>query len=136
MKLANILLVEDSDHDAVFFRDFFERQRICNRITRVVNYQDAWLHLQSGEKFDLLVVDIRIPGNGGLELVERVKALPGYDGVPVIVTSGVDAEESVREACHLGVLAFIVKPLTVEKWWPVIQELKKLHIGLMVEVAA
>ena len=135
MKLANILLVEDYDGDAAFFRGFFERQRICNNVTRVLDYKDAWLQVQSGEKFDLLVVDIRIPGNGGLELVERIKALPGYDGVPVIVTSGMDAEENVKEACRLGVLAFIVKPLTAEKFWPVIQELKKLHIGLMVEVA-
>ncbi len=100
-----------------------------------MDYHDAWLHGQSGEKSDLLVVNIRLPGNGGLELVERIKALPGYDGVPVIVTSGADGEEHVREACRLGVLAFIVRPLTVEKWWPVIQELKKLHIGLMVEAA-
>ena len=88
MKLAHILLVEDYDGDAAFFRGFFERQRICNNVTRVLDYKDAWLQVQSGEKFDLLVVDIRIPGNGGLELVERIKALPGYDGVPVIVTSG------------------------------------------------
>jgi len=40
-----------------------------------------------------------------------------------------DAEENIKEACRLGVLAFIVKPLTAEKFWPVIQELKKLHIG-------
>jgi len=35
MTLANILLVEDCDADALFFRDFFERQRICNRVTPV-----------------------------------------------------------------------------------------------------
>jgi CheY-like chemotaxis protein len=120
MKLANILLVEDSNRNARFFRDFFERQRICNKVTRVNNYQDAWLSIQSGEKFDLLVVDIRLPGNGGLELVERINALPEYDGVPVIVTSGMDTEENVKEACRLGVPAYIVKPLTVEKCWPVI----------------
>jgi response regulator of citrate/malate metabolism len=113
MKLANILLVEDSDNDAAFFRDFFEHRRICNRIARVVSYQDAWLHVQSREKFDLLVVDIRIPGNGGLELIEQIRALLGYDSVLVIVTSGADGEEHVREACRLGVLAYIVKPLTV-----------------------
>jgi CheY-like chemotaxis protein len=135
MKLANILLVEDCDADAAFLHDFFERQRICNQVTRVCEYQDAWLHVQSVERFDLLVVDIRIPGPGGLELVERIKALPGYDGVPVIVTSGVDAEAHVKEACRLGVLAFIVKPMTAERFWPVIQELKRLHIGLMVEAA-
>src|SRR4030095_6991611 len=36
--------------------------------------------VQSVERFDLLVIDIRIPGNGGLELVERIKALPGSIG--------------------------------------------------------
>jgi response regulator of citrate/malate metabolism len=83
----------------------------------------------------LLVVDRHLPGNGGLELGERIKALPGYDGVSIIVTSGLDEEEHVKEACPLGVLAYIVKPLMAEKFWPVIQALKKLHIGLMVEVA-
>jgi CheY-like chemotaxis protein len=77
MKLANILLVEDCDADALFFQDFFATQRICNAVTRVVSYQEAWLHVQSGERFDLLVVDIRLPGNGGLDFIERMKALPG-----------------------------------------------------------
>jgi hypothetical protein len=53
MKFANVLLVEDLDSDAAFFRDFCERQRICNNVTRVVSYQDAWLHVQTGERFDL-----------------------------------------------------------------------------------
>ncbi len=72
------------------------------QVTRVCDYQDAWLQVQSGERFDLLVVDIRIPGNGGLELVEWIKALPGYDGVPVIVTSGVDAETRLRRPAVWG----------------------------------
>jgi hypothetical protein len=35
MKLASILRVEDCDADAAFFRDFFERRRICNQVTRM-----------------------------------------------------------------------------------------------------
>ena len=135
LRLANILLVEDCDADAAFFQDFFERQRICNKFTRVKTYQDAWLHIQSGARFNLLVVDIRIPGNGGLELIERIRTSPGYREVPVIITSGTDVPEDVKTAVELGVLAYIIKPLTSEKWWPVIEELKELHIGLMVRAA-
>jgi DNA-binding NarL/FixJ family response regulator len=76
---------------------------------------------------------IRILGAGGLELVERINTLPGYDGVPVMVTSGMDADAQVNEACRIGVLAFLVKPPTAEKVWPVIQALKMCHISLMVE---
>jgi CheY-like chemotaxis protein len=82
-----------------------------------------------------LIVDIRIPGNGGLEFIEWLRALPGYDDVPVIVSSGMEFEADIKKACSLGVLAYIVKPMTPEKWWPVIKELKKLHVGLMVEAA-
>jgi hypothetical protein len=40
LRFAHILLVEDSDADADFFQDFFERQRIGNKVTRVI-YKDA-----------------------------------------------------------------------------------------------
>jgi CheY-like chemotaxis protein len=109
MKLANILLVEDCDGDALFFEDFFERQRICNQVVRAKTYQEALRQIQSGERFDMCVVDIFIPGDGGLELIERAKALPGYHDVPMIVISGVEAEHDVKEACRLGVLAFILR---------------------------
>ena len=132
MELAKILLVEDCDSDADFLRRFFKEERICNCMTWVTTVSDAKLHVQSGTRFDLLIVDIRIPGNGGLEFIEWTRTLPGYNDIPVIVSSGVEYEADVKKACQLGVLAYIVKPMTPEKWWPVIKELKKLHIGLMV----
>jgi CheY-like chemotaxis protein len=135
MKLANILLVEDCDADAAFFMDFLERQRICNRVTRVVSYQDAWLHIQSGEIFDLLVVDIRIPGNGGLDVVKRAMEFPGYQKAKVIITSGMEHSEDVKAAAALDVVAYIVKPITEEKWEAAIAELKEVYKGYMVRAA-
>jgi len=132
LKLASILLVEDCNADADFFQAFFEGKRICNRVTRVVSYQDAWLHVQSGEKFDLLVVDIRVPGNGGLELVEQIKSFPGYNKVPTIVTSGIETEQDVKKARSLGVVAYIVKPLSQGKWAAAIEELKEIYTGYLV----
>ena len=135
LRLANILLVEDCDADAAFFRDFFERQRIRNKITRVISYQDALLHIQSGEMYDLLVVDMRIPGNGGLELIERIRNMPGYQEVPVVITSGMEVPKDVKAAKKLEVLVYMVKPLSKEKWDAAVDELK-LHIGLLVMVKA
>jgi CheY-like chemotaxis protein len=135
LRLANILLVEDCDADAAFFRDFFERQRIRNKVTRVISYQDALLHIQSGEMYDLLVVDMRIPGNGGLELIERIRTMPGYQEVPVVITSGMEVPKDVKAAKKLEVLVYMVKPLSKEKWDAAVDELK-LHIGLLVMVKA
>jgi CheY-like chemotaxis protein len=86
-----------------------------------------------------LVIDLLLPGEGGLELIESLQMIPKYRDVPVIVMSGIEEDKKIdkmaQQAANLGALAYIVKPLSFEKWWPVIQELKKLHIGLMVEAA-
>ena len=86
-----------------------------------------------------LVIDLLLPGEGGLELIESLQMIPKYRDVPVIVMSGIEEDKKIdktaQQAANLGALAYIVKPLSFEKWWPVIQELKKLHIDLMVEAA-
>jgi CheY-like chemotaxis protein len=138
LEVANILLVEDCDDDVMFLRDFFEKERIGNRVTRVRDYESAWRHIESGAKFDLLVVDIRIPGNGGLELIERVRAVPGYQDVRVIIMSGVDTPKDAKEvpkeaqtAAGLKVLVYMVKPVSREKWEAAVEELR-LHKAYMV----
>jgi CheY-like chemotaxis protein len=61
---------------------------------------------------DLLIVDVRLPGITGLELIERWHK-QNID-VPVIVTTGF-AEPAVRETAeHLGVKAFFAKPLPMD----------------------
>jgi CheY-like chemotaxis protein len=86
-----------------------------------------------------ICVQLSAPGEGGLELIESLQTIPKYRDVPVIVMSGIEEDKKIdttaQQAANLGALAYIVKPLSFEKWWPVIQELKKLHIGLMVEAA-
>jgi CheY-like chemotaxis protein len=107
MKLASILLVEDCDEDAEFLRRFFQIERICNHITWVKALSDAKLMCKSGTRFDLLIVDIRIPGNGGLEFVEWSAPFPA-DDVPVIVSSGMEFEALVSRKLCSSVLATLL----------------------------
>ena len=89
---------------------------IVARILKQAGYscscaQDAQgtLALLERDAFDLLITDLRMPGNTGLELVEQVKELA--DGVPVIVMTGFPSVETAVEAVHLPVVAYLVKPI-------------------------
>ena len=67
------------------------------------------LALLERDAFDLLITDLRMPGNSGLELVGQVEELA--DGVPVIVMTGFPSVETAIEAVHLPVVAYLVKPV-------------------------
>ena len=60
-------------------------------------------------QFDLLLVDLRMPGIDGLGLVEALR-LWGY-GVPILMISGFGTVDSAVRALHLGADDFLLKPV-------------------------
>jgi len=66
---------------------------------------------------DLAILDMRMPGLSGLE---TAKALKQFD-VPVIFLSAYDDDADVKQAVAEGALAYLVKPIDVEKAIPTIE---------------
>ena len=42
-----------------------------------------------------LVIDLLLPGEGGLELIESLQMIPKYRNVPVIVMSGIEEDKKI-----------------------------------------
>ena len=61
------------------------------------------------KQFDLLLVDLRMPGIDGLGLVEALR-LWGH-GVPILMISGFGTVDSAVRALHLGADDFLLKPV-------------------------
>lgn len=76
-------------------------------VTAATSFGQVRSFLDGGESFDLIVMDLRMPGLNGLDdvadLVGRVAP------VPVVVFSMVDSPEEMRAVLSLGVRAFIPK---------------------------
>jgi signal transduction histidine kinase/CheY-like chemotaxis protein len=67
-----------------------------------------------GAPFDLVLMDLHLPGMDGLEATRRIRALEGAGNVPVIALTA-NASNEDREAClEAGMDAFIVKPFDRE----------------------
>ncbi len=64
-------------------------------------------------QYDLLISDIRMPGNCKLELIERLDEL--VRGVPVILITAYPSVESAKAAVRLPVAAYLLKPLDFDE---------------------
>ncbi|MFL6211099.1 MAG: response regulator [Pyrinomonadaceae bacterium] len=64
------------------------------------------------EQFDALISDIGMPGMNGYELAEQVRALPGYELVPMIAVTGFTMYDDRDRALASGFNAFLTKPIS------------------------
>ena len=67
----------------------------------------------------LLLVDVKMPVEDGIQLMRRIREM-GIR-VPAVLMSGYSTEDTVREAEHMGALAFVGKPFTPDELSATIQ---------------
>ena len=75
------------------------------------NGQAALDKLKSGIKPNLIVTDVNMPVMGGLEMIGKVRALPGFRFIPIL-TLTTESEAAKRdEGKRLGATGWLVKPV-------------------------
>ncbi len=74
---------------------------------------EACLQALEGRSYDLILLDVWLPGLDGLQTLERLRAVDAQ--VPVIVISGHGNIETAVKAVRMGALDFVEKPLSLEK---------------------
>ncbi|KQN72156.1 response regulator [Sphingomonas sp. Leaf62] len=103
---ALILLVEDSETQALQLRRMFERAGL--RVQRTRDAETALATLNDARP-DLLVVDYRLPGMNGDELVRIVRQTGATRTLPVLMLTGDDASEVERQGLDSGANAYVPK---------------------------
>jgi DNA-binding NtrC family response regulator len=81
--------------------------------TQAVFDGDSAIEAAKGHFFDLLIVDIRMPGKNGIEVLEAVKAISPETVVMMMTAYG--TIETAVEAMQKGAVDFITKPYTLEQ---------------------
>ncbi len=76
---------------------------------------EACLDLLARSIFDLVVLDIWLPGIDGLETLDRIQRIPQADRPVVVVISGHGTIETAVRATKLGAYDFLEKPLSIER---------------------
>jgi len=121
---AYVLLVEDDPDDALLIKDAFQTAGI-DCYLQVVRDGDAAIAYLSGkgdykdrEKFPLpsvMLIDLKLPGKSGHEVLAWVNKEPSCSGVVKIVLTGSDNPADAEKSNRLGAQGYFVKPLTKEQ---------------------
>ncbi len=112
MKSPRILIVDDEP---------LIRQSLCGvlqdegyRPAAVESGEDCCRELERGS-YDLVLLDVWLPGMDGLETLARIQEIPFELRPTVVIVSGHATIETAVKATKLGAFDFIEKPLTIDK---------------------
>ena len=105
-----LLIVDD---EVKFLETLAKRMELRGfEVTTAVNGDDA-LATADKEKFDLALVDLKMPGMDGDELLAKLKANHKY--LEVIILTGHGSVDSAVECTKLGAFGYLPKPYEIDK---------------------
>ena len=110
---SNILIIDDSSF-------------VCRQITNILtvrnynsftalNAKDGW-EILNKENINLVILDMEMPDVHGLDLLRKIKNEERFCHVPVIILSGSNNPELLRNSLKLGASDFIKKPFNIEEF--------------------
>ena len=118
--MPKLLVVDDEDDIREFARSFFKRRGV--EVLTASGGLEA-LALIEKENPQLVLLDVRMEQMTGIEVLRRMRAKNIL--VKVIMVTGVEEEETIKEAKSLGVIGYVHKPLILDELEEVVlKELK------------
>ena len=88
------------------------------KVSTAESVDDAEVILLSGERPDLAILDVNLPGKSGLYLAER---LLSFDHIPFIFLSAYSDQSFVERATAYGALGYLIKPIDSPQLVPTIE---------------
>jgi two-component system response regulator len=120
MNLQPILLVEDDDDDAALTLRAFEQARIGNPIVRARDGMEAMASLLRCEATPgytpdplpaVVLLDLKLPRLGGLEVLKEIRGRPQLRFLPVVVLTSSDESRDLRAAYSNHANSYVRKPV-------------------------
>ena len=117
MKNLKILLVDDEEEFVTTLAERLELRGLQARAA--LNGEDA-LHMIEVDIPEVVILDVLMPGLGGLEVLRRIKAQ--HPKIPVILLTGRGSEKEGIKGMELGAFDYLMKPLNIEDLLKKMQE--------------
>jgi CheY-like chemotaxis protein/two-component sensor histidine kinase len=108
-RVKQLLVVEDDPVQSQAISDLIADSDVE---TTTVSSGEIALRTLNEKPFDCVVLDLRLPGMSGFELIEQIKADPQHKRLPVIVYTGRDLTDEDRARLHGLAQTVIVKDVT------------------------
>lgn len=137
---SHILLVEDCPAYARLIAAGLAQVREPNHLTRAATGERAIELLSDRERFsrrnpDLILLDVNLPGQGGFEVLSRIKSNAIYRTIPVVMLSASVDDLVVRRAYDLNANAFVHKSDSLEETFEALDTICHMWLSVAVRPA-
>jgi two-component system cell cycle response regulator DivK len=108
--MSLILIVEDNEKNLKLVRDVLQAKGYK---TLEAGTAEAGLALARGGAPDLILMDIQLPGMGGIEALRALRADPATAALPVVAITASVMQQDRQEIMRAGFNGFIEKPISL-----------------------
>jgi CheY-like chemotaxis protein len=131
MELRRILLVEDSAKDVELILAALAENGLDNEVVVVRDGQAALDYLNRQGSYQLrieghpavVLLDLKLPKMGGLEVLAQLKSDPQLRKIPVVILTSSGEEQDLVNSYDLGTNAYVIKPVDFYQFVNAIKEL-------------
>ena len=130
----HILLVEDNSDDEALTLRALRKNHILNEVVVARDGAQALDHLlppsprdghNAGDAPEVILLDLKLPKLGGLEVLQRLRADARTELLPVVILTSSAEERDLIDSYRLGANSYIRKPVDFDQFSRAIQ-----HLGL------
>ncbi|MEY3381255.1 MAG: hypothetical protein RL468_1853 [Pseudomonadota bacterium] len=127
IRVAEILLVEDSPTDALLTKEALSNSKLLNRLHLVKDGNQALAFLSRQAPYeavprpDLILLDLNLPGISGIEVLQKIKADPSLSLIPVVILTTSTSDQDIIGAYSEHASCYISKPVDLASFTEVIR---------------
>jgi CheY-like chemotaxis protein len=85
----------------------------------------------SGERPDLVLLDLNLPRKDGRQVLEEIKTDPALRSIPVVVLTTSKAEEDILRSYDLHANAYVTKPVDFSRFIEVVRQIDEFFVTVV-----
>jgi two-component system response regulator len=125
MKTLEILYIEDNPSDIELTLRALKKHNVANSVQIIKDGEEAleyifatgrYANRDKMEKPKVILLDLKLPKVGGLEILKRLKAEEQTKTIPVVVLTSSREEKDMIESYNYGVNSYVVKPINFDSF--------------------
>lgn len=136
---VDILLVEPNPGDTRLFTESFKDAKLKNDLYTVSDGDDALdIIAQRGAyadtpQPDLILLEPKLPGKTGLDVLSELNNEPALDEIPVVVLTSSEMGEDIVKSHELDADHYVQKPVESDDFIQFVQEIEELWFAIVQE---